>query len=378
MEEKRPIGVDLFCGVGGMSLGFEQAGFDIVAGVDSDPIHVASHLRNFPNSRTLCADISRLSGDGLRERADLGERPIDVLFGGPPCQSFSLMGHRQSDDPRSLLLFDFARLVRELRPFYFVLENVKGLLVGDALAILESFVRRVRRAGYLVVEPIRSLDASQCGVPQRRERVFVLGYLKDLPPPQYPISAIQQNGNGDDLRPTVWDAISDLPKVENHEELLVTDVYHGELGAGSDYALFLRSEIRDQLDRSRPRLSNGDGLTGCLRTKHNPKTVRRFQKTPPGTYEPVSRFYRLPKDGLCNTLRAGTDQNYGSYTAPRPIHPVYPRCVTVREAARLHSFPDWFSFHPTIWHGFRQVGNSVPPLLARAIACNVLKSLSAR
>jgi DNA (cytosine-5)-methyltransferase 1 len=103
--------------------------------------------------------------------------------------------------------------------------------------------------------------------------------------------------------------------------------------------------------------------------------MERFRATPPGTTEPISRFFKLPLDGQCNTLRAGTDSARGAFTSPRPIHPLLPRVITVREAARLHSYPDWFRFHTTKWHGFRQIGNSVPPLLGRAVAGRVMAAL---
>ena len=103
--------------------------------------------------------------------------------------------------------------------------------------------------------------------------------------------------------------------------------------------------------------------------------MERFASTPHGKIEKISRFHKLDPDGLCNTLRAGTASNKGAFTSPRPIHPFVPRCITVREAARLHSYPDWFRFHPTKWHGFRQIGNSVPPLLAQAVAGEIIKSL---
>lgn len=377
MGRERPIGVDLFCGAGGMSLGFEQAGFDIIAAVDSDPIHVTTHSENFLECQTILADLSLLSGDELRSKAGLGEKQIDVVFGGPPCGGFSVIGKRRADDPRNQLLLHFTRLVDELSPRYFVVENVEGLLIDPMTEILEAFLQCVDQVGYSVVAPVQTLNASEFGVPQRRRRIFILGYEKGLPAPQYPISPLTEDGDGDQHCPTVWDAISDLPNIDDLEELVENDVYYGELEhTESRYAKFLRGEVRDPYDCSNDRKRNDDGLTGCLRTAHTSETVRRFAATDPGTYEPVSRFYRLTKDGLSPTLRAGTGQSYGSFTAPRPIHPVQPRCISVREGARLHSFPDWFLFHPTKWHGFRQVGISVPPLLARVIAAAVRSALT--
>jgi DNA (cytosine-5)-methyltransferase 1 len=109
-------------------------------------------------------------------------------------------------------------------------------------------------------------------------------------------------------------------------------------------------------------------LTSSLRTHHTLISRQRFSAAREGENEPVSRFYKLPSNGIANTLRAGTDSARGAFTSPRPIHYLYPRCITVREMARLHGFPDWFRFHITKWHGARQVGNAVPPPLARAVA----------
>jgi DNA (cytosine-5)-methyltransferase 1 len=117
-------------------------------------------------------------------------------------------------------------------------------------------------------------------------------------------------------------------------------------------------------------------LTSSLISKHKDTSIQRFSATAQGEVESVSRFYKLALDGISNTLRAGTPSNRGAFTAPRPIHPSTPRCITVREAARLHSYPDWFRFHKTIWHGFRQVGNSVPPLLAKAVASQIIQIMN--
>ncbi|MFO8014555.1 MAG: DNA cytosine methyltransferase [Phycisphaerae bacterium] len=359
----RPTAIDLFCGVGGMSLGFEQAGFDVVAAFDSDDRNVRAYARNFPHASTHRVDLRKTSGDELREMAGLGKCTVDVLIGGPPCQGFSLMGKRDPQDPRSSLLYDFARLVRQIEPRYFVMENVAGLMSGTARAFLDSFLRRVKRAGYDVVEPVATLDAFDFGVPQRRKRVFVLGAKRGEEHPEYP----KRNGDAESC-PTVWDAIGDLPNVDDFPELLETDVFEGPLGGPSRYAAILRGERKNGRHRSRPPAGKQVGLSGCARTRHQAKTVKRFANTKPGTTEPVSRFYRLPKDGVSTALRAGTGPDRGSFMAPRPIHPMHPRCITVREGARLHSFPDWMQFDATKWRGFRQVGNAVPATLACSVA----------
>ncbi len=174
--------------------------------------------------------------------------------------------------------------------------------------------------------------------------------------------------------PTVWDAISDLPEVEQFADLVKQDAKRVRLGRPSEYAARLQSTRVDPDDFSYPRTSTGV-LTGMKRASHTDLSRKRFAETPNGETEPISRFKKLDPNGVCNTLRAGTARNHGAFTSPRPIHPLTARCITVREAARLHSFPDWFAFHATIWHGFRQIGNAVPPLLARAVAAEVVKTL---
>jgi DNA (cytosine-5)-methyltransferase 1 len=143
----------------------------------------------------------------------------------------------------------------------------------------------------------------------------------------------------------------------------------------SVYAKRLRGIDADLDDRARPREWDPQQLTASMRTGHELTTIARFEATAPGDSEEKSRFYRLDGAGLCSTIRAGTGYERGSFMAPRPIHPTRPRVISPREAARLHSFPDWFRFHVTKWHAFRQIGNSLPPLLARAIGQEVVRAL---
>lgn len=376
IASRKPVGVDLFCGAGGMSLGFEQAGFNVVAGFDSEPRHIATYQSNFPSSKAFTVDLATASGKHLRNLAALGSGPIDALFGGPPCQGFSLGGRRDLADPRNQQILHFARLVSELRPRYFVVENVEGLLLGHARSVVASFREQLRPGNYSVVEPIGVLDASNFGVPQRRRRTFILGYRHKLPAPCYPEPAGVLDGDGRQRFPTVWDAIGDLPRIEGYPDLYEKDGFWGRLGAPSYYACLLRVDTAGTSGRFEGDSLAAHPLTGCLRTRHSQLTVRRFRQTQPGSSEAVSRFHRLDPNGVAPTIRAGTGSDRGSHTAPRPIHPYEPRCITVREAARLHSFPDWFRFDATRWHAFRQIGNSVPPLLARAVAASILKTYS--
>ena len=365
-ENKRPVVVDLFAGAGGLSLAFEQAGFDVAAAVEIDPIHCAIHHYNFPHSSTICASVVNLSGEDIRRRAEIGKRDIDVLCGGAPCQGFSLMGRRALDDPRNQLVFHFVRLVRELRPKYFVFENVKGLTVGTHKRFLNEVVEEMKLSGYDILLPWQVLNAAEFGVPQDRRRLFLIGARKGLPLPDYP-----QPTN----RVTVKQAIGDLPNADKFAALLRSDSVKVKFNTTSTYAKRLRGIERDPDDFSYSRKYDMELLSASARTVHTEVSQMRFMETAHGETDSISRFLKLDPDGVCNTLRAGTDSARGAFTSPRPIHPVYPRVITVREAARLHSYPDWFRFHATKWHGFREIGNSVPPLLGRAVASEVMKVL---
>lgn len=360
-----------------MTLGFEQAGFDVRAAFDLEEFNVATHRLNFPESTAVATDLSQQSGDSLRKLGGLGSAEIDVVFGGPPCQGFSFGGRQDVEDQRNLLVFDFARLVRELQPKYFVMENVKGLMSSRARPIVESLVRRIKRAGYQIVEPIQVLNAADYGVPQRRWRTFILGYRKDVPALQYPEPRGCLDANGNRFSPVVRDAITDLPALEDFPNLFEEDAFNGRLQkTNNPYALLMRGQFSDPDDKSKRTVQSNGAVTGCLRTLHSKETIRRFTKTSPGKAEPISRYIRLALEDVAPTIRAGTGAEHGSHTAPRPIHPNVPRCISAREAARLHSIPDWFRFHGTRWHDFRQIGNSVPPLLARAVAKMAALALS--
>lgn len=380
----RPIGIDLFSGVGGMSLGFEQAGFDVVAAVEIDPIHAAAHAYNFPNCAVLPRSVVGLTGKEIRRRAKIGSQPVDVVFGGAPCQGFSLIGHRALEDPRNALVKEFVRIVTELKARYFVFENVKGLTVGRHRGFLDELIAAFTDAGYNVRMPWEVLNASSYGVPQNRERLILLGARKGLALPDYPKKLTRAAGSGAALNlpdgPSCQEALSDLPDAEAFDELNNSDVISLTKWNPivSQYARELRGLANDSFHHGYVRDWNPKLLSSSMRTEHTEISRRRFRETKEGDIEPISRFFKLPRHGVSNTLRAGTDSSRGAFTSPRPLHYEYARCVTVREMARLHGFPDWFRFHVTKWHGARQIGNSVPPPLARAVARQVISALGVR
>ncbi|MEN9568367.1 MAG: hypothetical protein RLZZ69_3563 [Cyanobacteriota bacterium] len=392
LNHPRPIAVDLFAGAGGMTLGFEQAGFDVLAAVELDPIHASVHEYNFPFWTTICRSVSQTSAQEIREQSAIGDRDIDVVFGGPPCQGFSLMGKRDLSDERNSLVFDFVRLVLDLQPKYFVLENVRGITVGKQRQVLETVMTEFPQHGYQVRQNPQILNAANYGVPQNRQRLFLLGCRQGLTLPQYPDAktCFPQKDHQTKLQsncpassrlhslpntPTVGEAIGDLPEVNHYPELKLRDWVVANYGQPSSYAHKLRNPTLVTDNYAYKREYPAKLLTCSRRTNHTSQTITRFAQTIPGKSDRISHFYRLDLTGICTTLRAGTASNRGAFTSPRPIHPVTPRCITVREAARLHSYPDWFMFHATKWHGFRQIGNSVPPLLAQAIAQEIMQAL---
>jgi DNA (cytosine-5)-methyltransferase 1 len=382
---KRPIAIDLFAGAGGLSLGFEQAGFDVKAAVEIDPIHAAIHKFNFPHSVVLPLSVSELSATDIRKLSGIDDRRVDVVFGGAPCQGFSLIGKRALEDPRNLLVKDFLRLVIELDSSYFVFENVKGLTVGKHKGFLDELIAAFESQGYQIRLPWKVLNASFYGVPQNRERLFLIGAKKDLTLPDYPEpSTIPAGFNKKTnlslpIGPSCEDALSDLPEVEEFANLVEKDSLETEnWGLSSRYGREMRCLDLNSWHFGYRRYWNSKLLTCSMRTNHTEISRERFQKTTQGQVEPISRFLKLPASGVANTLRAGTDSARGAFTSPRPIHYKTPRCITVREMARLHGFPDWFRFHHTKWHGARQIGNAVPPPLARAVASVIMKSLDTK
>lgn len=376
----RPLAVDLFAGVGGMSLGFEQAGFDVACAVEYDPVHAAAHKFNFPDTAVINGDVSKVTGAEIRARSGIADRRVSVVFGGSPCQGFSMIGKRSMDDPRNSLVRHFMRIVVELEADYFVFENVKGLTVGKHKAFLDEIIEGFAECGYDLISPYQVLNAAWFGVPQDRWRLFLVGCRRGLKVPAYPAAKTspalaRKPLNGLPVGPTVGDALFDLPDAEDFEILNSSDKVNAELGPATDYSSVLRGLVDDPQDFSHPRAFPKGVLTSSTRSGHTELTRTRFAATTPGTVEPVSRFLRLNPLGICNTLRAGTGSERGGFTAARPIHPVHARCITVREMARLHSYPDWFRFNWTKWHGAREVGNSVPPRLARAVASSVIGAI---
>ena len=384
-----------------MSVGLELAGFDVVAASDYDPVHAATHEFNFPLTPMLCGDVSRLSAADLLAAAERGTEAhgttdwdgrVDLIAGGPPCQGFSFIGKRLVDDERNQLVFHFYRLIAELRPRYFVMENVPGMASGGHAGVLEELIGNFEEIGYRFAPGHWSiLNAADFGVPQDRKRLFLIGTAdgEELASPPGPVTRrVPRNGVGSPksgplpLGASVWDALGDVPNLNRYPSLSKSDsvalgheASEEQEAKATPYALRLRGRNPAEDDFAPERDWDRGLLTASARTAHTDVSVGRFRETKPGQVEPVSRFYRLPPAGLCNTLRAGTGSERGAFTSPRPIHPTHPRVLSNREAARLHSLPDWFRPHTTKWHGFRQIGNAVAPLVGKAAGGAVVQAL---
>ena len=376
---QRPVVVDLFSGAGGMSLGFEAAGFDIGASIEIDPIHSAVHEFNFPYSATICKSISDLkTSDIEKELYKKGFQGVDVIVGGPPCQGFSQIGKRQLDDPRNSLVFEYLRIVRDIRPKYFVFENVKGMILGDHKAFVEELVEEFVHIGYIIVNPYKVLNVADYGVAQNRHRFILIGIRNDQKPVHYP----DQTHIGNKKGQTVLFHQHHIGSRTAIQDLEDIDVFIG-VDPGIPYDTIIYGDYSRNfsfipskefaLCHRRNRFSSV--IYGHTGAKHTSISQERFLATEWGDTEAISRFFKLHPDRPSNTLRAGTDSKRGAYTAARPIHYSKPRCISIREGARLHSFPDWFQFHLTTWHGFRQLGNSVAPLFAKRIGTEIIRGL---
>lgn len=382
MSTRRGRAVDLYSGFGGLALGMEQAGFDISVSIDDKPANTATHERNFGYGSTMTLDLSVDRTREIRQALHgyevdmlaMGEG-VDAVIGGPPCQGISSAGLRLADDPRNRLMVSFINQLAELGARYGVMEQVPTLLSPVNARLMDELREILLTRGYGLVTP-RTLRAIDFGVPQRRERVFLMIHRNDQRAPKYPEathSTVPELLLHD--TPTVSDAFDGLPDADDYPELWDR---HWVRTRGADptsrYALQMRGLVNDETDLSYRRYWNPTLMTCSQLAKHTPLSVERFKSTRPGGSEPVSRRHRLDPTGTSLTLRAGSDAKHGSFTSVMPIHPKGTRIITVREAARLHGIGDMIEMSPVKITAYRQIGNSVIPAMARAIGAEVMKA----
>ncbi len=360
--------VDLFSGVGGLSLGATRAGFNLAGAVELDKHAIFSHALNFPKSTHLHNDVSKLTAQDILSACNINE--IDCVIGGPPCQGFSYIGKGNAEDSRNELYVHFFRLVSELSPICFMAENVPGIMSEKYNAVREKAFSLVSDR-YNILHPIK-VNASNYGAPTTRTRIFFIGFRKDFITQLKESDFFPRNTSEQTL---VKDALYGVPRVIKKEWQTEMQGWRAVKMDREGYFFDrLWGHIPEKVGDAESLIKLGKGLvSGFMGTVHTDEIISRYNKLSYGETDRISRSQRLDPNGFCPTLRAGTGSDKGSYQAVRPIHPTQARVITPREAARLQGFPDWFRFHPTKWHSFRQIGNSVSPLVAEAMLLPLYK-----
>lgn len=337
MQNKLNV-IDLFCGCGGLSLGFEQAGYNIMLGIDMWKDALKTYEYNHANKNTICGDLANLSAKEVDDA--INHQHVDVIIGGPPCQGFSIAGKRIVDDDRNKLYKSFVRMVSYFKPQAFVLENVPNILsIGEGI-VKESIIKDFSDLGYSVVTKV--LTASDYGVPQNRRRAIFVG---------------MRNGTFDfnipmvEHRVTTGEALSDL------SEESISDGMPYKHSPQSEYQILMRS--------------NTNVIYNHEITTHNQQTIDIISMVPDG-----GNYKDLPKElqGTRKVHIAWTRLNSQKPSITidtghrHHFHYKWNRVPTVRESARIQSFPDDFVFLCSRTSQYKQVGNAVPPLMAKAIA----------
>lgn len=351
-----PKAIDLFAGVGGLSLGFEMAGFDVLLAVEYDASIAEAYKLNHPKTEMLVQDIRDLP---LEETFSKYVGNVDIVFGGPPCQGFSQKGQRKTiNDERNFLFKYFVSTVTYLRPQYFVMENVPNLLTTEQSYFKKEIEALFEKYGYHLETGV--MNAADYGVPQNRRRAVIIGKRDE------PASLLPEPLN---KQVTIWEAISDLAYLDSGE------------GTGiSEYRLPAESVYQRQLRKGSKMLYNH------ISTRHSELALERLRMIPPNSGKEV-----LPEEHLTKSIYSGTWTRMGKdeisvtittrFDTPSSgkfTHPYLNRAITVREAARIQSFPDKFRFIGTKSSQMKQVGNAVPPLLAYAIAKKIMTDIESQ
>ena len=366
--------IDLFCGAGGLSLGFEMAGFNILAGFEIEPNFLDTYKNSHPNTKGFNVDLNSIDIISFLKNNNIDPKDIDVVIGGPPCQGFSTVGNRMIDDPRNNLVRIYADIVNEIKPKMFLMENVSGLASmknGQGELIKDELIDIFDEIGYKVKSKV--LLAADYGVPQFRKRIFFVGTKKDYnlnfkfpKPTHHDKNSLFSFYEDSNTYLTVKDAFSDLPTIECNES---AEKYDKE--PENDYQKYCRKNSQKLFNHKAP--------------NHSKVVIERIKNIPQGGNHgdlpddlKLKRGYpniygKLDENKPADTITG----NCGCASAPgRFLHPTCNRVMTVREACRLQSFPDHVEFKGSSAQQYKQVGNAVPPLLAKAIALEMKKFLS--
>lgn len=370
--------IDLFAGCGGLSLGFEMAGFDIPLAIEIDEWASETYKRNHPSTEVLMDDITQIID--LENVIPNKYLPIDGIIGGPPCQGFSLSGNRDKKDPRNSLFMEFVRFVKYFKPKFFIMENVTGILsmkTKDNELVKNIILSEYDAAGYNVT--ICKLNAAEYGVPQARLRVFFIGIRKDLSFNEKKLTPVPFLFEKDQV--TLEEAIMDLPQIKARE--------------GKEFQEYSQEPTNDYQKWAR---KNSDGVYNHIAMRHTQRIIERFENIGYGqSVADVDECHQQRKRGDASKIsgKVFSQNNMRPYpNKPCPtiaasfqsnfVHPYLNRNFTAREGARIQSFPDTYIFcgkRTTMsWEKnisqYQQIGNAVPPLLGKAIAENMIKYLN--
>ncbi len=350
----KPMVIDLFAGVGGLSLGFENIGFDVVVANEYDSSIAEAYKANHKKTKMIVGDITSLN---LEEVFSSYIDKIDVIIGGPPCQGFSQKGKRKTiHDERNFLFKYYVSVVNLVRPKYFVMENVPNLLTTEKGYFFNEIEELFNTMGYSLEHGV--LNASDYGVPQNRRRAIIIGKLHgEAPKLPHPKKE----------KVTIWDAISDLAYLSS--------------GEGTDEQNYINKPMSSYQKKLR---SGSSVLYNHVATRHSKLALERLAMIPPNAGKEV-----LPEEHLTKSIYSGTwtrmrkdeisvtiTTRFDTPSSGKFTHPFLDRAITVREAARIQSFPDTFKFIGNKGSQMKQVGNAVPPLLASSIAEVIMEDIS--
>lgn len=358
--------IDLFCGAGGLSEGFRQAGFSVLAGNDLNEYAGETFIAAHDGSKFLPGPIEDISVRHFLNATGLQVGELDCLIGGPPCQAFSVYNHQRGlHDKRSDLFKEYLRCVEGLQPKWVVMENVTGITsAGGGQAVREIF-RRLNRLGYVVETHV--LRAEDYGVPQERRRIFFVGNRLGIPI-NWPLPT---HGSGKLPFVTVGEALNDLPELKNGEDpgpqmyrTAALARYQEKMRGKSALVQNHAAPRLAQINIERMKYIRQGGSWRDVPVNLLPRGMQRARRC-----DHTKRYGRLHPEGLSGTILTKCDIHWGAF-----IHPTQDRSLTVREAARLQSFPDWFAFSGPRTEQFIQVGNAVPPLVGEKIAQAVLEA----
>lgn len=372
----KPKAIDLFCGCGGISVGLQKAGFQVIAGIDIEKKYLASFKHNFPNALALNTDITTVPPEEFMATVGFKAGELDLLVGGPPCQGFSKnvpRKYRYLEDPKNLLVKSYLDYCEVLQPKMVLMENVAEMKNGFEEAYSQEIISRLQEEGYTITTVV--LNSADYGVPQRRRRAFFMANRFGVPfEAPKPTHLAQNKDHGKTIslfenptHITVWEAISDLPNIR-HDEKSELEVNYAK-PAETDYQRLMRNgnkRVKNHAPRKLAALQYQ--RLAALKPGQGHKDLPEKLKTK-GGYS--GAYGRLTKDMIAPTItRWVFHPGSGRWGHPEDI-----RTLTMREVARIQSFPDDFEFVGSYNDQAGQLGNAVPPLLAQRIVQSMLNQL---